>query len=232
MRIGGILFFRMNSKRLPGKPLFKILNNTILSVIVERVKKIEALEHFCIATSFETSDDPIAEEANRIGIEIFRGSLNNVLERAIQASETYNYSDFLRICGDRPFLDPKYYQELILTHKKLKNDLTTNIFPRTVPPGLSGEVINVGTLKGIKSKVYDKDETEHLTKHFYNNPWNFKIYNLSQKNNFIPINQNLTLDTANDYKKITWIYKNLNIEDYYNTEKIMKLNIEWKKINK
>ena len=68
----------MNSRRLPGKPLFKISKDTVISVVVNRVKKIKALEHFCIATSVENSDDPIEEEANKIGIDVVRGSLNDI----------------------------------------------------------------------------------------------------------------------------------------------------------
>lgn len=231
MKLGGILFFRMNSTRLPGKPLFKISNDTVISVVVNRVKKIKALEHFCIATSVENSDDPIEEEANKIGIDVVRGSLNDVMKRAIKAAEIFGYTDFIRLCGDRPFLDPNYYQELILIHKRLKNDLTTNIFPRTVPPGLSGEIINVKTLKSIIPKIKDKKDKEHLTQYFYNNPEEFKICNLDQTNKFIPINYNLTLDTMNDFKKIVWIYENLKKKDFFDIEKIMKLNIKWKNTN-
>ena len=35
----------------------------------------------------------------------------------------------------------------------------------------------------------------------------------------------------NDYKKIVWIYENLKKKDFFDTEKIMKLNIKWKNTN-
>lgn len=231
MKIGAIVFSRMNSSRLPGKALLKLSDGTVLSEIIERVKKIDYLDHFCIATSNNESDDPILHEGRRIGVDVFRGSLENVLDRGIKASDFFGYTDFLRICGDRPLLDPMYYQELILAHKKLKNDLTTNIFPRTVPPGLSGEIIKIGALKGFESKVKDKRDKENLTQYFYKNPKIFKIHNVNQNNKSIPINYNLTLDTINDYKKIIWIYENLKSEDKYNTKKIMGLNIKWEKTN-
>ena len=48
----------------------------------------------------------------------------------------YKYDSFIRICGDRPFFDIDIYDEMITTHRFKKNELTTNIFPRSVPPVL------------------------------------------------------------------------------------------------
>ena len=38
---------------------------------------------------------------------------------------------------------------MINIHKNNNFDITTNLFPRTVPPGLSGEIINVNSLETI-----------------------------------------------------------------------------------
>ena len=54
----------MSSKRLPGKALLKLSQgSTILESIIERVQKINLLDHFCVANSKEISDDPIFEKA-------------------------------------------------------------------------------------------------------------------------------------------------------------------------
>ena len=228
MKVGGIIFFRMNSKRLPGKALLKLPSgSTVLETIIDRVEKINQLDHFCVATSTESSDDPIFEKAQKKGVEVYRGSLNDVMDRSIGASTYYGYTDFLRICGDRPFLDPILYEELIHIHKANKNDLTTNIFPRTVPPGLSGEIINVQILKEIAQKTIDKKDKEHLTNYFYKKNHNYRIQNVNQSNIGLPIEYDLTLDDNNDLQKIIWIQENINPQDRFNLKKIMSLNIKW-----
>ena len=220
----------MSSKRLPGKALLELSQgSTILESIIERVQKINLLDHFCVATSKETSDDPIFEKAKEIGIDVYRGSLNDLISRSIGASTYYGYTDFLRICGDRPFLDPFLYDELIHIHKANKNHLTTNIFPRTVPPGLSGEVVNVKALEEISHKITRKKDKEHLTNFFYTNNHEYCIQNVNQSNIAYPIEFNLTLDNSEDLKKIIWIKENLNPQDRFNTSEIMSLNIKWNK---
>ena len=228
MKVGGIIFFRMNSSRLPGKPLLKLYSGaSVLETIIERVEKINQIDHFCIATSTEISDDPIFEKAQMKGVDVFRGSLNDVMRRSIDASTYYGYTDFLRICGDRPFFDPYLYDQLILIHSANKNDLTTNIFPRTVPPGLSGEVINIQTLKEISQKTTDEKDKEHLTNYFYTKNYDYNIQNVNQFNIGLPIEYDLTLDDNKDLQKIIWIQENLNHKDRFNTEEIMSLNIKW-----
>ena len=155
-RIGGIIFARMNSKRLPGKAMVDISGKTLLERVIERTKKIKNIEHFCIATSINKEDDEIASFAIRNQISLYRGSLNNVISRAAEAAVRFKYDSFLRICGDRPFFDIDIYDEMLRIHKLEKHELTTNIFPRTVPPGLTGEIIDLKSLRRVLNLTTDK----------------------------------------------------------------------------
>ena len=205
-------------------------HKSLIEIVIERTKNIDGIDHFCIATSKEKSDDFLVSKLKTLGVSIYRGSLNNVLNRAWGASQKFNYNSFLRICADRPLFDPELYSDLVEIHKKSNNDLTTNIFPRSVPEGLSGEIIKVKALNELVSRVSKSNEKEHITKHFYNNVKNFTVQNIDQSNSQIPINYKLTIDNKEDYKKIIWIYKNLNENEIYDSKKIMELNIKW--INK
>ena len=101
---------------------------------------------------------------------MFRGSLDDVAKRAFDASKYYNYSSFLRVCADRPFLDPSIYDEMLKIHNENNYDITTNIFPRTVPPGLTGEIINVNAFERLIRSTKDAKDREHVTRYFYHNP--------------------------------------------------------------
>lgn len=226
--VGAIIFSRISSTRLPGKALIPLINNkTLIEIIIDRVRKIKGIDHICLATSNENSDNLLAQKAKQLGISVFRGNLNDVLDRSIKTSKYFGYTDFIRICGDRPFIDPLLYGELVKIHKQNKNDLTTNIFPRTVPAGLSGEVINVKALVEISLNTKDSIDKEHITNFFYNKNHNYKIQNVNHFSIDLPIDFDLTLDDKKGLKKIIWILKNLNKNDHFNLKQIMRLNIKW-----
>ncbi len=120
MRIGAILYFRMNSKRLPGKPLLKIQDKTLLEIIYERVLKVKGLCDLIIATSSKKSDDPINILCKKKNYKIYRGNLNDVAKRTVKCIKKHNLDFFLRVCGDRPFFDYNLANKQIRLCKKKK----------------------------------------------------------------------------------------------------------------
>ena len=207
-KVGGIIFTRMKSTRLPGKALKMIDGITLLKRVIDASLKIDNIQHLCIATSINPEDDTIETFANNIGIDIFRGSEEDVIERALQASKNFGYKYFARICGDRPFINSNIYDELLISHKKHDVDVTTNIYPRSVPFGLSAEIINVKSLDSINSLMTNYSYKEHITKFFYDNYNDYKINNINHKNIFLKdISTRLVVDNEDDLKKIKWIIK-------------------------
>ena len=156
MRVGAIIFSRMQSKRLPGKAMIDILGKSLLERVIERTQKINLIDHISVATSNLTQDDIIYNYAISKGIDIYRGDENDVAMRAFETGSFFKYDCFVRICGDRPFFDGKIVDELIRIHKKNKNDLTTNMFPRTIPSGFTVEIINMSTLNKVIEHTTDK----------------------------------------------------------------------------
>ena len=55
----------------------------------------------------------LVELANRIGIEVFRGSESDVLGRFAAAANHYHAKTVLRICADNPFVDPDELDRLV-----------------------------------------------------------------------------------------------------------------------
>tara|TARA_B100000029_G_C17555858_1_gene951666 strand:+ start:1184 stop:1879 length:696 start_codon:yes stop_codon:yes gene_type:complete len=231
MKTGGIIFSRMNSRRLPGKAMIPINGIPLLERVINRSKLISKIDHLCIATSVKKEDDIISSFGKSKGIDVYRGSLNDVTQRAIDTAQYFGYDNFIRICGDRPFLDHLIYDLMISTHLKNKNDLTTNIFPRTVPPGLTGEIVSIKSLKKMYSMYLDFEDKEHVTRYYYKNPSKFSILNMdfpfSKKN----IAARLVIDDEDDLKRCTWIDKQINNNNLTNnTETIISLAEEWEKL--
>ena len=68
---------------------------------------------------------------------------------------------------------------MIENHLSNNNDLTTNIFPRTVPPGLTCEIISTKSLERMYNMSLEKEDLEHVTRFIYNSPSEFKIQNIN-----------------------------------------------------
>ncbi len=228
MKIGAIIFSRMSSGRLPGKAIMDIAGKTLIERVIERARRIKTIDHICIATSTNKEDDIIESIAKSHNIDSFRGSLNDVTLRAVNAANYYKYSSFLRLCGDRPFFDPKIYDDLIISHKKNKPDITTNIFPRSVPPGLTGEVINVKTLEKCIVKTENFEDREHVTRYIYNNSTKFLIDNISFFKNKDLMNLRLVVDDQIDLNRAKWIAKKMNESKLeFDIKKIIQLAQKW-----
>ena len=146
----------------------KIGKKSLIFHIIDRVKKIKNKKNIILATSNKKSDDNLVREVRKKKIKIFRGSLNNVVNRAINGFEKYNLNSFVRICGDRVFLDYKEVDNAIkkFTQSKKKIDIASNLFEGKVPSGKTIEIISCSALKKIYKKKLTSFDLEHLTTYF------------------------------------------------------------------
>ena len=164
----------MTSQRLPGKALLDINGRCLLGRVIDRSKHIEGVDKLIIATSTDVEDDSIVKFAETEGIDVFRGSLDNVVERALAACECFKLTRFARICGDRPFFDPELNSQLISLANGNNYDLVTTTNQKPLPPGLTAELITVASLRNNISR-FSPENKEHLTSFFYENENLFNI---------------------------------------------------------
>jgi len=203
--IGAIIFSRFDSNRLFGKALKEIEGRPLLGRVIDRTKLIRGINKIILATSNRQIDDGICDFAESEGIEIFRGSCDDVYGRALETCKKFNLDIFARICGDRPFFDYDLTSKAINLSKTNNFDLITTMFPRTYPPGLTVEIITQDLLKTYNKEIYNKYDREHLTTYFYKNPNNIKINNIKNPQ-YESIKQiSLVVDTSEDHKRASWI---------------------------
>ncbi|WP_440923673.1 cytidylyltransferase domain-containing protein, partial [Candidatus Pelagibacter sp.] len=160
---------RMSSKRLPGKVLLKLGNKTVLGHIVDRIKKIKNKKKIIILTSNNKSDDKIIKFCKKKKINFFRGDLNNVYKRYIQAIRKFNNEMFVRINGDSPLIKPSIVDKAKNIYKKNKFDIITNCMIRTFPKGQSVEIINSKIFLESYKFLRKKEHKEHIFLYFYKN---------------------------------------------------------------
>lgn len=207
-----ILQARMSSKRLPKKVLMKILDKPILQYEIERVMLSKKIDKIVLATSKNKDDDALYEFATRVGIDCFRGSLDNVLERYYECALEYGADTVVRITGDCPVLDPVIIDEAVSLFESSDVDYVANTIDRTFPDGLDVEVFAFETLRKLYSEATLPQHLEHVTKYIIDNQDKFKITNLKNDIDYSYIRW--TLDTIDDFYFFKHFYEKHNRVDF------------------
>ena len=137
---------------------------------------------------------------NNKGIECYRGSLENVAKRVLDAANYFNLESFVRINGDSPLLNSKILDQGISIFNSADYDLVTNTSPRSFPVGQSVEVVKTSSFVYAYKKMKNSDDFEHVTKYYYEHPDEFRIRNFSNETNLC--NYRLVVDTQDDFNRI------------------------------
>lgn len=230
--IGAIIFSRFDSTRLYGKALIDIEGRPLLGRVIDRALLIKGINKLIVATSKREIDDPIHEFALSQGIKTFRGSCEDVYGRSLNTCEDFKLDGFIRICGDRPFLDYELISKALNIFKKNNYDLVTTMFPRTYPPGLTIEIIKKNLLKKFENKVRSKEDRENLTSFFYKNSSGINIKNIDNPNFKNIRNLRFVVDIQNDLDRARWIAKNNSDKIIPKQDEIISLAFEYEELQK
>lgn len=158
-----IIQARMSSTRLPGKSLADVGGETMLALIVRRLQHARRIDGIVVATSDRPDDDPIADEAEKLGVPARRGSLEDVLGRFVLAAGDAPGA-VVRITGDCPLTDPGVVDETVaLFEADADCRYASNVEPRTYPDGLDVEVVDAATLRDLDAAITDPELREHVT---------------------------------------------------------------------
>lgn len=217
-----ILQARMSSTRFPGKVLKPILGKPMILHQVERLMRCSEIDRLLVATSTDYSDDELVSQLAENGIEVFRGSLNDVLNRFVLAATAYQPTYVIRLTADCPLVDPKVIDGTVRLTENLNADYGSNCFPRTFPRGLDVEVVKWEVLQEINSLEASKYDREHVTPLIYSNPQRFSIVNFSQSSDESRLRW--TVDTPEDFDFVKKIYAELSPEgSNFDQERILEL---------
>ena len=99
---------RLSSIRLPRKALLEINGKPIIEYVIESINKCENGSDIILLTSINKEDDELCEWADSKNVDIFRGPLNEVANRALEAAIKYGYDSFVRISGDSPLINHQF----------------------------------------------------------------------------------------------------------------------------
>src|SRR3990167_5033406 len=103
----------MSSSRLPGKIMADIEGHPMLFHIIERARRIMGIDDLVIATTTQRSDDLVEQWAKTNGVNVFRGSEEDVLKRYFDTALKYKADVVVRICADSPLFDPELTGKMV-----------------------------------------------------------------------------------------------------------------------
>jgi spore coat polysaccharide biosynthesis protein SpsF (cytidylyltransferase family)/aryl-alcohol dehydrogenase-like predicted oxidoreductase len=158
-----VLQARTNSSRLPGKVLLPI-NGIPLAVLAAK-RAANTGREVIVATSLEASDDGLASHIQSHGLRCFRGSLENTLDRVVNALSGYDDETVVfRLTADNVFPDGLLLDELEAEFQGQGLDyLCCNGESSGLPYGMSVEVTRLAHLREAARESVDAYDQEHVT---------------------------------------------------------------------
>jgi spore coat polysaccharide biosynthesis protein SpsF len=170
MKVVAIIQARMGSTRLPGKVLKDLGGESVLSRVVRRSQRAKLIDEIIVATTTEPQDEQIVSESERLGVSVFCGQEQDVLDRYYQAAMKFKADAIVRITSDCPLVDPEVIDKIIGSYLSAKVDYASNILDRTYPTGLDVEAIGMNALARAWKEANESFQRVHVTPYIYQNP--------------------------------------------------------------
>lgn len=163
---GALIIARLNSSRLVKKNILKIAGLPMIIHLANRIGLSRLIDRVIIATSNQPTDDPLEEIAKTYGIDCFRGSLDNLMERKIGAAEQYNCDHIIEILGDNPLLHSDLIDDVLEKYYSTGADYVANISTDYGNLAVGKKLFSVGLRVQVYSLSVAKEYTlypEYLT---------------------------------------------------------------------
>ena len=201
--VTAIIQARMNSTRLPGKAMMDLAGRPLLHHVFERILSTAGVDRVVLATCEEEESGQLIRLAESMGISVFVGSRDNVLERFWQASEKFGGDLIMRATGDNPFADPGYAALTIEAMIASGADLC--YFP-DLPLGTGVGMVKKSALDEAYRMSDRPHQLEHVTPYIREHPERFNLL-VRDLGIAIPFPKlRLTVDTREDYDLAKAIY--------------------------
>jgi len=217
-KVTAVIQARMSSARLSGKVLMEVMGRPLLSYQIERLRFSKRIFDIIIATTINKEDDSIAELAKKEGLQVYRGSEDDVLDRYYQAAKEYNAEHIMRLTADCPLIDPAICDQVAEYYISSKLDYVRT--GKTFAEGLDCELFSFRALEKAWKNAQLKSEREHVTLYFRNHPELFQFKQLGCETD--DSKYRITVDQEEDYLVVKAIIENLysRNDEYFKIEEI------------
>ena len=168
MRTVAIVQCRLGSARLPAKALRALGGRPMLDHVIERACAIEGVDEVIFATSVTEQDRAILAVGAARGLQTFRGSEWDVLDRMVKAARWAEADVIVRLTGDCPLLAPDVAVQVLALYWAQRRSVggvyAWNDTARSGwPDGMDVEVFDLDLLERAADRTTDKESREHVT---------------------------------------------------------------------
>lgn len=228
MKILAITQARYGSTRLPAKILKEVNGMTLLEIHLHRILQSRLITKLKVATTNEEGAQYIVDVADKLGVECYKGSVDDVLERFYKAAEIECPDYVVRLTSDCPLIDPEIIDCVIQKCIDFGCDYVSNTLAVTFPDGVDTEVFRFSALKKAYEEAELKSEREHVTPYIWKNS-SFKGGSKFTSDNYYNTvdlsSERITVDTPEDFELVRKLIEKLGIDRPY-TDYVEFLNKE------
>jgi spore coat polysaccharide biosynthesis protein SpsF len=194
-----IIQARLTSTRLPKKVMMPLGSSgkSILEHAYERLSMAKHIDKVVFAIPDSSMNDELAEFMKSRGIEFYRGSEDDVLDRFYQCAINYNPEIVVRATCDNPLVDYNIADDL---WEHLGNN--DYVYCKNVPLGTGVEVFTMKALAKCYNEATTGSEHEHVTPYIYTHLDKFCVF----VRDFCMPSYRLTVDEERDYELANRIY--------------------------
>lgn len=224
VRIIATIEARMGSTRLPGKVMADLAGRPMLERLVERVLPAKSVDQVVVATTKLKEDDVIEELAGRLGLGCYRGSVDDVLGRILDAAQAFDAEELVALTGDNPLVDPDLIDDVVKFYRTGGFDYATTTHmhhtrnwkaERTFPVGVSVQIFPVRILAEA-TRGADPTDRKHVSFVIYDHPERYRLGAFEAVGKYESWRHpelRLTVDTSGDLALMRAIFNALSPRD-------------------
>ena len=150
----------MGSTRLPGKAMADLGGKPLLAHAIEILSAEPRIRQVVLCTTPLPQDDVLVNLAQTMGVESYRGSECNVLDRFYQASLRFADAIYFRATGDNPLIDPAGMARIL---PLLRSGNWDYVCEADMPLGAVVEGMTADCLKRSWEQARNPEDLEHVT---------------------------------------------------------------------
>ncbi len=219
-RVVAIIQARMGSTRLPNKSMLDLAGAPLVGRIIERLQRASEISEIILAIPDSPENEILSDLVQDLGVKVFKGSEDNLLDRYYQAARKAKAEVIVRIPADNPLSEPEEVDKIVLHHlNSLNSGFTSNlaeIFDSGYPDGIGAEVFNMEALEELWRSERDPRKLEHVHLNFFDynsqtpvNEEKFPVKTLICPPEYARPDLILDVNTWDQYRFIRRIYSSL-----------------------
>ena len=169
--VAAIVQARMGSTRLPGKSLMLLAGTPLVGRVLERIRSATKIDKLVLAIPDNIENDPLETLGKSYGVQIFRGSETDLVDRYYNAAKNLSCKYVVRIPADNPTPQGSEIDRIIDHHLSLNrpgfSSNLAEIYGSGYPDGIGAEIFDFELLEEISADFSDSKKREHVHLNFF-----------------------------------------------------------------